>query len=115
LKEARTAWDLDAFRTLLEKARLVETEWAAEDFDGEGRLRVGRFDLLIRQEQGWVVVDYKTSPPEGEVEGWIKTQTMRYRFQLRSYVQMLARVLGTPEEAVKGAILFTAIPRLVYL
>lgn len=115
LKEALSAWQLDEFRALRQKALSIETEWAAEDFDGRGKLRVGRFDLLIRQEKGCVIVDYKTSPPDGDVEDWIQRQTLRYRLQLRSYVQMLAKVCDIREEAVKGAILFTAIPRIVYL
>jgi hypothetical protein len=45
---------------------------------------------------------------------FLKEQMLHYRSQLSAYAQMVARVMNVPEERVGWAILFTAIPRLVW-
>ena len=63
----------------------------------------------------WVVIDYKTGSPKGDHETWLRSLSERYRPQLAAYVQMAAKGLKVAEEDVRGAILFTALPRLVWL
>jgi hypothetical protein len=82
--------------------------------DGEKTLRVGRFDLLLKVKDRWVVLDYKTGQSEGDVETWVRNQKRRYGPQLGAYVQMMARMLSIPREGVQAAMLFTALPRLVW-
>ena len=84
-----------------------------EDFDGNRAVRVGRFDLLLRMEDRWLLVDYKTGRPDKDVESWIQEQLDRHRPQLNAYTQMAARTLNLHEEKIRWAILFTALPRLV--
>lgn len=113
LKEALKAWEYSDFLSLLKSAREVHVEWALEDFDGNRTVRVGRFDLLLRMEDRWLLVDYKTGRPDKDVESWIQEQLDRHRPQLNAYSQMVARTLNLPEEKIRWAILFTALPRLV--
>ena len=61
-----------------------------------------------------MVVDYKTGQPEGDVEIWLNRQMQHYRSQLAAYVQMVAKVLDTPEEKIRWAMLFTSLPRLAW-
>jgi len=114
LKEASRAWDLDEFQALRQSAVEIYPEWALEDFDGEGTLRVGRFDLLLRRERDRVILDYKTGQPGSDVGAWVSAQLSHYRSQLKAYVQMVAKALDVPEEKIEWGILFTALPRLVY-
>ena len=114
LGEANRAWNSPEFRSLRESAQEVHSEMDLEDFDGENTLRVGRFDLLLKTQAGWVVVDYKTGQPEGDVEAWLNRQMQHYRSQLTAYIQMVAKVLDTPEEKIRWAMLFTSLPRLAW-
>jgi len=114
LNEATRAWDLDEFKALRQSAIEIYYEWALEDFDGEKILRVGRFDLLLKRERDWVILDYKGGKPGDDVDSWVSVQLNHYRSQLRAYAQMVARTLNVPEERIEWGILFTALPRLVY-
>ncbi len=118
MEEALRAWQDPDFRSLRESAKEIHPEWAVEDFDGQWTVRVGRFDLLLKTEGRWVVVDYKTGRPENDapekdLDRWLDSQVEHYRPQLHAYTQMVARTLHLPEEKIEWAILFTALPRLV--
>jgi ATP-dependent exoDNAse (exonuclease V) beta subunit len=99
---------------LRESAKEIHSELNIEDFDCEWTLRVGRFDLLLKTEDRWVVLDYKTGRPEKDVEAWLQIQKEHYRPQLNAYAQMVARTMNLPEEKVEWAILFTSLPCLVW-
>jgi ATP-dependent helicase/nuclease subunit A len=114
LNEALSAWDLAEFRALRERAVEIYPEWALEDFDGEKVLRVGRFDLLIKKEDGWFILDYKAGRQGIDVEAWVSAQLNHYRPQLKAYTQMVAKTLNAPEEKIGWSLLLTALPRLVY-
>lgn len=112
--ECIKAWETPDFRSLCESAKEIHSELNIEDFDGEWTLRVGRFDLLLKTEARWVVLDYKTGRPEKDVEAWLQIQKEHYRPQLNAYTQMVARTMNLPEEKVEWAILFTSLPCLVW-
>jgi ATP-dependent exoDNAse (exonuclease V) beta subunit len=114
LKEAGGAWEATEFHALRESAIVLQSEWAIEDFDGEYNLRVGRIDLLLKKEDKLVIVDYKTAKRDPDVDTWLNSQEQHYRPQLSAYTQMVARLMNVPEEKVTWAILFTALPRLVW-
>jgi len=114
LQETRAAWEAPDFRSLRDSAQEVQTEWALEDFDGDKNIRVGRFDLLLKVNDRWVVLDYKAGRPEGDVETWVRNQKRRYGPQLGAYVEMMAQMLSIPAENIRSAMLFTALPRLVW-
>jgi hypothetical protein len=61
-----------------------------------------------------IVIDLKTAPPEGDLEAWLQSQKEHYRSQLDAYAEMVARGLNAPKEKIHWAILFTALPRLVW-
>ena len=111
LAQALSAWNLPGFAALREGAR-CEPEFPLEDWDGDGVLRVGRLDLLLRRPDGLVVVDYKSGPPVGDPEAWVEEERRRYAPQLRAYVQMLRRLEGG-DIAVRGFLLLTVLGRLV--
>jgi ATP-dependent exoDNAse (exonuclease V) beta subunit len=113
LHEAKGAWEAEEFCALRESAIELQSEWAIEDYDGEYDLRVGRIDLLVKAEDRWVIVDYKTGKPDEDVDSWLTSQKQHFRPQLSAYTQMVARGMNVPEDKVGWAILFTAIPRLV--
>jgi len=114
LEEALQAWEAPDFLSLLKSAKEVHVEWAVEDYDGRRTVRVGRFDMLLKMEDRWVLLDYKTGRPEKDVEAWLQIQKEHYRPQLNAYAQMVARTMNLPEEKVEWAILFTSLPRLVW-
>jgi ATP-dependent exoDNAse (exonuclease V) beta subunit len=114
MEEALKAWEAPDFLALRESAKEVHAEWALEDFDGRRTVRVGRFDVLLKTEDRWVLLDYKTGQPEKDVNAWLQSQKEHYRPQLNAYAQMVARALNLPEEKIQWAILFTALPRLVW-
>ncbi len=114
LGEALTGWKSPDFLSLRESAKEIHIEVALEDFDSQWTVRVGRFDLLLKMEDGWVLVDYKTSRPEKDAGVWLHSQMELHRPQLNAYAQMVARTLKLPEEKIEWAILFTALPRLVW-
>ena len=114
LKESNSAWETPEFKNLCRSATDLHSEWAIEDYDGEYSLRVGRVDLLVKTGDRWLIVDYKTGRPDGDVASWVHAQVQHYHPQLTAYAQMVARVMNVPEEKVTWTILFTAIPRLVW-
>ncbi len=112
LQEARLAWNYPPFHRLLEGADVV-AEWPVEDYDGRGRIRVGRVDLLVRSSAGAVIVDFKTGRPAGSLSQWIEAQRKAYSGQLKAYLGMARRAgLG---ERLRAALLFTALPELSWL
>jgi ATP-dependent exoDNAse (exonuclease V) beta subunit len=114
LEEALQAWEAPDFLSLRKSAKEVHVEWAVEDYDGRRTVRVGRFDMLLRMEDKWLLLDYKTGRPEKDLSAWLQGQKEHYRPQLDAYAEMVARGLNVPEEKVQWAILFTALPRLVW-
>ena len=119
MEEALKAWQSPDFGFLRKSAKEVYAEWAVEDFDGQWTIRVGRFDLLLKTEKRWVILDYKTGRPERdaseiELDRWLESQVERYRPQLHAYTQMVAKTLRLPQEKIEWAMLFTALPRLVW-
>ena len=114
MEEALKAWEAPDFLALRKSAKEVHAEWAVEDFDGQRAVRVGRFDVLLKTDDRWVLLDYKTGPPEGDVSAWLESQKDHYRPQVTAYAQMVARALDLPQEKIQWAILFTALPRLVW-
>lgn len=115
LRETRRAWALPAWADLRDRAEETRVEWPIEDFDGRERLRVGRVDLALRVSGGWVIVDYKTGRADEDVEAWVGVEKERYAPQLRAYAEMAARVLGEDPALIRCALLFTSLPRLVWL
>ncbi|MGI8776387.1 MAG: PD-(D/E)XK nuclease family protein, partial [Acidimicrobiales bacterium] len=80
---------------------------------GDGVLE-GYIDLLYRDDDGLVVVDYKTDAwrPETDLEAKVE----RYRVQLDAYAQAVTAVVGEP--VVRSQLLFLAAagsPRTVTL
>lgn len=78
-------------------AREVHREWA---FNFRGRdkgLIQGVIDLCFMEEDGWVLVDYKTDAASGE------ELLARYALQIRWYARALAQITGKP---VKEALIF---------
>jgi ATP-dependent exoDNAse (exonuclease V) beta subunit len=59
-------------------------------------------------------LDYKTGRPEQDLSAWLQGQKEHYRPQLDAYAEMVARGLNVPEKKIQWAILFTALPRLVW-
>jgi ATP-dependent exoDNAse (exonuclease V) beta subunit len=113
-EEALQAWRKPDFLSLRKSAREVHVEWAVEDYDGRRTVRVGRFDMLLKMEDIWLLLDYKTGRPEKDIAAWLKSQKEHYRPQLDAYAEMVARGLNVPKEKIEWAILFTALPRLVF-
>ncbi len=112
VQEARLAWNFPPMQNLLRGAEVV-AEWPIEDYDGRGRLRVGRVDLRVQSPAGIVIVDFKTGRPAGRLSEWIEAQRRAYSGQLKAYVGMARRAgLG---EGLRAALLFTAIPELSWL
>jgi ATP-dependent helicase/nuclease subunit A len=63
----------------------------------------GRIDLVFREADGWVVVDYKTDAAGESIPASLMAQ---YRAQLRLYAQAWERITGEPVK--ETALLFTA-------
>ncbi|HSR51035.1 MAG TPA: UvrD-helicase domain-containing protein [Acidobacteriota bacterium] len=63
--------------------------------DGQGRLLEGSIDLLFQQEEGWVVVDFKT-------DAEFKELSQKYRAQMGWYLQAVSKLAEGP---VKGWLL----------
>jgi len=114
LEEALKAWEAPDFLSLRKSAKEANVERAIEDYDGRRTVRVGRFDMLLKMEDRWVVLDYKTGRPEKDLWTWLQSQMDHYRPQLDAYAEMVARGLNVPQEKIQRAILFTALPRLVW-
>jgi len=71
--------------------------------------------MLLKMEDKWLLLDYKTGRPEKDLSAWLQSQKEHYRPQLDAYAEMVARGLNVPEEKIEWAILFTALPRLVWV
>lgn len=76
----------------------------ADEVDGtiseDGRVRVqGMIDLAFREEDGWVLIDYKTDSGVSEEE-----MAQRYEEQLNLYARALEEITGLP---VKEKMLFS--------
>jgi len=112
LNEARLAWDYPPFKALREGAQVL-AEWPVEDFDGMGRVRVGRVDLLLRTPVGPVIVDYKTARPVGDPSEWVQEQLRMHAGQLRAYVEMAQR--AGLQGNIRAALFFTALPEMIWL
>ncbi len=70
----------------------------------DGALLEGKLDLLFRENNRWVLVDYKTDPrPESE----------KYRAQMRAYREALARTAGV--EVAESLLFFVATGQVVKL
>jgi ATP-dependent exoDNAse (exonuclease V) beta subunit len=76
-------------------------EWSLLDASG----RVSVIDLAISQEQGWLIVDYKTGcPGEGEpVAAFAARMRERYRDQIERYCAHVSALDGRP---ARGALYF---------
>jgi ATP-dependent exoDNAse (exonuclease V) beta subunit len=70
--------------------------------------------MLLKMDDGWVLLDYKTGRPEGDLGAWLRSQKDHYRTQLDAYAEMVARGINASKEKIQWAILFTAIPRLMW-
>jgi ATP-dependent exoDNAse (exonuclease V) beta subunit len=114
LEEALQAWEASDFISLRKSAKELHVEWAVEDYDGRRTVRVGRFDMLLKVEDRWVLLDYKTGRAEKDLSAWLQSQKEHYRPQLDAYAEMVARGLNVSQEKIEWAILFTALPRLVW-
>lgn len=112
LREALLAWDYSPFKALRDGAQ-PQAEWPLEDFNGRGRVRVGRVDLLLSSPAGSIIIDYKTGRPTGDRSEWVQAQRRTHGAQLRAYVEM-ARSAGL-EGQVRAALFFTALPEILWL
>ena len=63
----------------------------------DGRLLEGEMDLTYRDEEGWVVVDFKTDAD-------LDSRRERYEAQLSWYIFALERIMGEPCRGVLLAI-----------
>jgi ATP-dependent exoDNAse (exonuclease V) beta subunit len=70
--------------------------------------------MLLKVEDRWVLLDYKTGRAEKDLSAWLQSQKEHYRPQLDAYAEMVARGLNVSQEKIEWAILFTALPRLVW-
>ena len=61
-----------------------------------------------------ILTDLKTGRPEKDIEAWLNSQKQHYRPQLDAYAEMVARGLTVPKEKIEWAILFIALPRIVW-
>ncbi len=111
-EEARLAWAFPPFRALTEGAEVV-AEWPLEDFDGKGRVRVGRLDLLLRSPSGRVILDFKTGRPGSNLSEWIQSQRQMHGAQLRAYAEMARR--AEPGGEVRAALFFTGVPHMEWI
>jgi hypothetical protein len=60
------------------------------------------------------VTDLKTGRPEKDLSAWLQSQKEHDRPQLDAYAETVARELNVSKERIDWAILFTALPRLVW-
>ncbi len=93
----------------------MKSEWLLEDLAAPEEVRRGRLDLLVREGDGWLLLDFKSArPPAGSSwEDFLNEEARRYRPQLLAYREMAARRLGIPPTSLKMALYFTACRRLV--
>jgi len=86
----------DKGRWLLNAAK-AQREWSLLDVSG----RVSVIDLAIADEEGWLVVDYKTSiPPEAEdLDEFAARMRLRHGEQLKRYCEQVTALDGRPARA----------------
>jgi ATP-dependent helicase/nuclease subunit A len=77
-------------------------------FPEEGKLVEGIVDLVFEEEDGFVVVDYKT---EGAAPGEELARADRHAAQLRAYHRGIRDALGRPVK--ERFVVFTALARAV--
>ncbi len=77
----------------------VRREWAFNLVMAEGTLLQGVIDCAFREEDGWVLLDYKTDRIENE-----NAFIQRYEGQLAWYARALERITGLP---VKEKVLYS--------
>jgi len=108
----------DPFFQGLLASQATVSEWLLEDQPAPGVIRRGRLDLLAFDGREWWVVDFKTSRPlSGENwEDFLRKEGEKYRPQLLAYREMVAKARNIrPPEAVRLALYFTAIQKVVEL
>jgi ATP-dependent helicase/nuclease subunit A len=95
---------------LVGRARRARRVWREIPlfFPEEGRLVEGIVDLVFEEEDGLVVVDYKT---EGLAPGEELARADRHAVQLRAYHRGLRDALGRPVK--ERFVVFTAVGRAV--
>src|SRR5690606_32265909 len=83
-------------RWLLNAAK-AQREWSLLDVSG----RVSVIDLAIADEEGWLVVDYKTSMPPAteDPEQFAARMRLRHGEQLKRYCEQVAALDGRPARA----------------
>lgn len=79
---------------------LCASELIYPDVPGEELLLQGVVDLCLREEDGLVVIDYKTDRVTGDE---LRTRARRYAPQLRTYTHAMHRLTGLP---IKAAALY---------
>ncbi len=91
------------------------SEWLLEDRPAPEVVRRGRLDLLVRDGEGWLLVDFKSSRPPAEVswEDFLAREREKYRPQLLAYRDMVANLGRLHPQALRLALYFTACRRLV--
>lgn len=109
-KEAENAWNIEDFKKLREKGKLI-TELPLE-MEENGEIIVGRIDLLILQNGEAFTIEYKTGDPGNDLEKWIESKSEEYRSQVSIYKKMVSFKENIKEEKIKTFILFTKIPLL---
>ncbi len=70
---------------------------AGEEAGGEPRVLDGQIDLAFEEDDGWVVVDYKTNRLRAGQEA---ARAKGYEGQLGLYAEALSRIAGTPVKEV---------------
>jgi ATP-dependent helicase/nuclease subunit A len=94
------------------------SEWLLEDQPEPGILRRGVVDRLAFDGKNWWLLDFKTSRPAAgeDWEAFIARETEKYRPQLTSYREMVAKAKGliVPEN-IRVRIYFTACQKMVEL
>ncbi len=81
---------------------LLENEWLS-----------GTFDRVIIGKEKATILDFKTSFVDTDES--VKDAVEKYRPQLETYRQVLARMTGLSEDAIEMQLLFTRIPKVVLL
>ncbi len=88
-------------------------EWALESPRSERVLDVGVIDLVCRDGDAWVLVDFKTSRPSDSQDpnAFCRDGLMRYRPQVEAYRGLWARWKKIRPEDIQAGIYWTALRR----
>ncbi|QHS21639.1 helicase-exonuclease AddAB subunit AddA [Virgibacillus sp. MSP4-1] len=85
-------------------AEEVYADWKNSEEQGEKVLLQGVIDCLVQDDDGWILLDYKTDQlPEELSEKDRENYRKRYRLQLQMYRQAVEQIWNQP---VKGAYLY---------